>query len=95
MFPPLRRTVLCLLATLASGFSAPDREELTRGERLYLERCSMCHQPSGLGTPPVYPLDVVAIRDGRVFVLEYTRAIDFKSKVGWLPGRILELAATP
>ena len=25
------------------------------GERLYLDKCAMCHQPAGTGVPPVYP----------------------------------------
>jgi hypothetical protein len=41
------------------------------------------------------PLDVLALGKGRVLILEYTRSTDFKSKIGWLPGRILELAPTP
>jgi len=41
--------------------------------------------------PLARPLDVLAIGWGRVLILEYTRPIDFKSKLGWLPGRILEL----
>jgi glucose/arabinose dehydrogenase/cytochrome c551/c552 len=38
------------------------------------------------------PLDVVRAGPGRAFILEYTRPTDFKNKLGWLPGRILELA---
>ena len=30
-------------------------------------------------------------RPGKIYVLEYTRANDLKSRAGWLPGRILEL----
>ena len=25
------------------------------GEKTYLNRCAMCHQPSGLGMPPTFP----------------------------------------
>jgi glucose/arabinose dehydrogenase len=42
--------------------------------------------------PLARPLDVLGIGQGRVLILEYTRPVDFKSKVGWLPGRVLELA---
>jgi hypothetical protein len=42
--------------------------------------------------PLARPLDVLSLGDGRVLILEYTRPTDFKSKIGWLPGRILELA---
>jgi hypothetical protein len=38
------------------------------------------------------PLDVVRAGPGRALILEYTRPTDFKNKLGWLPGRILELA---
>lgn len=42
--------------------------------------------------PLARPLDVLALGEGRVLILEYTRPTDFKSKIGWLPGRVLELA---
>jgi mono/diheme cytochrome c family protein len=42
--------------------------------------------------PLARPLDVLSLGEGRVLILEYTRPTDFKSKIGWLPGRILELA---
>ena len=38
------------------------------------------------------PIDVLGIGDGRVLILEYTRPTNFKGKLGWLPGRIIELA---
>ncbi len=38
------------------------------------------------------PIDVLALGGGRVLVLEYTRPLTFKDRLGWLPGRILELA---
>jgi glucose/arabinose dehydrogenase len=38
------------------------------------------------------PLDVLGIGHGRVLILEYTRPTTFKEKLGWLPGRIIELA---
>ena len=41
--------------------------------------------------PLARPLDVLAIGRGRALILEYTRPTDFKSKLGWLPGRVLEL----
>ena len=31
------------------------QEQLTRGGRIYSEKCVMCHQPNGGGAPPVYP----------------------------------------
>ncbi len=27
----------------------------TLGEKVYLQRCSVCHQPNGMGMPPVFP----------------------------------------
>ncbi|EDY16985.1 hypothetical protein CfE428DRAFT_5472 [Chthoniobacter flavus Ellin428] len=42
--------------------------------------------------PLARPLDVLSIGRGHVLVLEYTRPTDFKNKIGWLPGRVLELA---
>ncbi len=38
------------------------------------------------------PLDTLALPGGRALILEYTRPANFKDRVGWLPGRILELA---
>jgi glucose/arabinose dehydrogenase len=38
------------------------------------------------------PLDSHAIGNGRVLILEYTRPTTFKDKIGWLPGRIIELS---
>lgn len=46
-------------------------------------------------TPLGRPLDVQALPGGRVLILEYTRPINFKDRLGWLPGRILELAPAP
>jgi mono/diheme cytochrome c family protein len=41
------------------------------------------------------PLDVQVLPGGRALILEYTRPINFKDRLGWLPGRILELAPAP
>jgi glucose/arabinose dehydrogenase len=38
------------------------------------------------------PLDVIRMGEGRVWILEYTRPTNFKDKLGWLPGRVIELA---
>jgi glucose/arabinose dehydrogenase/mono/diheme cytochrome c family protein len=40
------------------------------------------------------PLDLFETSGRRILILEYTRATDFKSKVGMLPGRIIEVAWT-
>jgi glucose/arabinose dehydrogenase len=38
------------------------------------------------------PLDVLAAGGGKILVLDYTRPTNFREKLAWLPGRILELA---
>jgi glucose/arabinose dehydrogenase/mono/diheme cytochrome c family protein len=38
------------------------------------------------------PIDVVQAGKNRLLILEYTRSTNFKDKVAWLPGRILELS---
>ena len=45
--------------------------------------------------PLARPLDVLGIGKGRALILEYTRPTTFKDQIGWLPGRILELAPSP
>ena len=45
--------------------------------------------------PLARPIDVVRAGPGKLYVLEYTRPLNFKDQVGWLPGRILELSAKP
>ena len=45
--------------------------------------------------PLARPLDVLRVGAGRVLILEYTRPVTFKDKLGWLPGRILELSPSP
>jgi glucose/arabinose dehydrogenase len=39
------------------------------------------------------PLDIVRTGPGRAFILEYTRPVNFREKLGWLPGRVIELSA--
>jgi glucose/arabinose dehydrogenase len=39
------------------------------------------------------PLDIVRTSPGRAFILEYTRPTNFREKLGWLPGRVIELSA--
>lgn len=39
------------------------------------------------------PLDIVRTGPGRAFILEYTRPTNFREKLGWLPGRVIELSA--
>ncbi len=50
-----------ILIVSAAGFacdlraSAPDAERLARGEKIFAEKCALCHQATGQGAPPVYP----------------------------------------
>ena len=37
------------------------------------------------------PIDVHIAAPGKLYVLEYTRQTELRSRIGWLPGRILEL----
>jgi glucose/arabinose dehydrogenase len=37
------------------------------------------------------PIDAHLVAPGRALILEYTRAVDFKSGLGWMPGRVIEL----
>jgi glucose/arabinose dehydrogenase len=37
------------------------------------------------------PLDIVRTGPGHAFILEYTRPTNFRDKLGWLPGRVIEL----
>ena len=41
------------------------------------------------------PVDVHIAGPGKLYVLEYTRQTELRSRVGWLPGRILELTVKP
>lgn len=42
------------------------------------------------------PIDIVRSGAGRALIMEYTRPTNFRDRLGWLPGRIIELsAATP
>lgn len=40
------------------------------------------------------PLDIIRTGPGRALVLEYTRPTNFRDRLGWLPGRIIELSST-
>src|SRR3954469_6681257 len=44
--------VLLLVLVLALDARAQAAGE---GERLFVERCAICHQPTGTGVPPIYP----------------------------------------
>jgi len=47
--------VLFVLCLAAAGCGANDDWGAARGEEVYLEHCSSCHQPDGEGYDGVYP----------------------------------------
>ena len=50
LLPTLALTVL-----VAAAYAAPDAETMKRGQAVYARTCLACHQPTGLGLPPVFP----------------------------------------
>jgi glucose/arabinose dehydrogenase len=77
---------------------APDEEHGFDVLHLRLER-----QPDGGWTARTTtflsqlgrPIDIHVAKPGTLYVLEYTRPTDLRGRVGWLPGRVLELTAEP
>jgi len=50
----LKSLALCFLA--AAAVAAPDAETMKRGAAAYAKgACVACHQPTGMGLPPVFP----------------------------------------
>ena len=49
----LKSLALCFLA--AAAVAAPDAESMKRGQAVYSRTCIACHQPTGMGLPPVFP----------------------------------------
>jgi mono/diheme cytochrome c family protein len=49
----LKSFALCFLA--AAAVAAPDAESMKRGQAVYNRTCIACHQPTGMGIPPVFP----------------------------------------
>ncbi|MFZ9979945.1 MAG: c-type cytochrome [Opitutales bacterium] len=49
----LKSLALCFLA--AAAVAAPDAASLERGKAVYSRTCIACHQPTGMGLPPVFP----------------------------------------
>ena len=50
----LRHLALVFLA--AAAVAAPDAETMKRGAAAYAKgTCIACHQPTGMGLPPVFP----------------------------------------
>ncbi len=53
------KSALLLLPLLAVQASAadkpkPDAEQLKRGQAIYARTCIACHQPTGMGLPPIF-----------------------------------------
>jgi nitrite reductase (NO-forming) len=49
----LKSFALCFLA--AAAMAAPDADSMKRGQAVYSRTCIACHQPTGMGIPPVFP----------------------------------------
>jgi mono/diheme cytochrome c family protein len=49
----LQSFALCFLA--AAAVAAPDADSMKRGQAVYSRTCIACHQPTGMGLPPVFP----------------------------------------
>ena len=49
----LKSFALVFLA--AAAVAAPDAASLERGKAVYSRTCIACHQPTGMGLPPVFP----------------------------------------
>ena len=49
----LQPFALCFLA--AAAVAAPDAASMERGKAVYSRTCIVCHQPTGMGLPPVFP----------------------------------------
>ncbi len=52
---PKRSSLLLLLSGVTLAHAAPDAAQMQRGAAIYAEKCLLCHQATGLGTPPVFP----------------------------------------
>ncbi|WP_395742001.1 c-type cytochrome [Prosthecobacter sp.] len=50
-------TAACVLlsSSLLQAQEAPSAESLTRGQTVYMQVCFACHQPTGMGLPPMFP----------------------------------------
>ncbi len=88
-----------LVARLGSFLAGPGPEEEHGFDVLAMK---MERRPEGTWAartetflaPLGRPIDIHIAGKGTLYVLEYTRPTTLKSRVGWLPGRILELKAT-
>jgi glucose/arabinose dehydrogenase len=93
--PPLQNCFLVprfgnLLAKPAdSGFDLLSARPRARGDGAWEVEVHTVLAPLGR------PIDLQPLQGGRVLILEYTRPLNFKDGLGWLPGRILELSPSP
>jgi len=46
---------LVTTAAVAAETAKPDAETMKRGQAVYNRTCFACHQPTGMGLPPVFP----------------------------------------
>ena len=46
---------LALVFLAAAAVAATDAESVKRGQAVYSRTCIACHQPTGMGLPPVFP----------------------------------------
>ena len=56
--PSLKFLALASLVTtaaVAAETAKPDAETMKRGQAVYTRTCLACHQPTGMGLPPVFP----------------------------------------
>ncbi|MBL9199118.1 MAG: c-type cytochrome [Opitutaceae bacterium] len=73
---------------------APDEEHGFDILRMKMERRSDGRWTARTTTflaPLGRPIDLHIAAPGKLYVLEYTRPTDLRSRAGWLPGRVLEL----
>ena len=85
-----------LVARLGSFLMGPGPDEEHGFDVLHMK---MEQRPDGQWTartttflaPLGRPIDVHIAAPGKLYVLEYTRQTELRSRIGWLPGRILEL----
>ena len=48
-------SILALTSLVSAVHAAPDADIMKRGQAVYSRTCIACHQPTGMGLPPVFP----------------------------------------
>ncbi len=48
-------SILALTSLVSAAHAAPDADIMKRGQAVYSRTCIACHQPTGMGLPPVFP----------------------------------------